>query len=98
MGAAALVCAAAAWAGATAYRRGQCSGLEADYLNSVSQMSYAARTQGIARSMGSSGEAHELAIEVHARAMEYYLGQLSEQCGARDVATAERKGREIVGL
>lgn len=80
------------------YQRSTCSGLEDDYLNSISEMEEAVRMQGLAKHMGrtESVDVYETAIEVYSETMLRTLTAVHDTCGDRAGKTAERKGRELL--
>lgn len=90
--------AAAVVGGYAFYQRSTCSGLEDDYLNSISKMDEAVRMQGLARLLGrtESIDVYETAIEAYSDTMLRTLTAVYDTCGDRAGKTAERKGRELL--
>lgn len=75
----------------------RCRDLERSFLKSVEGVRNAATTEPLARQYGSDGKAHQLALKMNARGMEYFIGQIGEECGFDASNEALRKAREIVG-
>lgn len=86
-------------AGYSAYRfhrYQRCSDLEHSFLASVEGVRNAAVTEPLARQYGSDGKAHQLALKMNAKGMEYFIGQIGEECGFDASNDALRKARQIV--